>query len=271
MGGRESGITALFFCAAWMPKMAAPNNPASMRKAGPRRPRLTAWSKPARTAWLRAKRQSVEIHLNDDTRETRHCLPSSRYESTPVSRMRMRPLAGVKSWPFLPVRPLTPTPWHGSSGRNRMPSRNWSPIGPSWPTPPIFSGVIYQGVHYTWDVLGEGIGFGGRGHSVLSGWPLIESRPECNLFAQGPIPGLDGVTSCPITPVPSKTWAIGLTRFRLWMTAWMTTRRINPWASPLRGRAFVLRIEPPAASRPFGRQSLTPPRRAGAARSACPA
>jgi len=42
-------------------------------------------------------------------------------------------------------------------------------------------------------------------------------------------------------------------------------------ASPLRGRAFVLRIEPPAASRPFGRQSLTPPRRAGAARSACPA
>jgi len=31
----------------------------------------------------------------------------------------------------------------------------------------------------------------------------------------------------------------------------------------------VLRIEPPTASRPFGRQSLTPPRRAGAARSAC--
>ncbi|MDF6970136.1 hypothetical protein NMT62_24265, partial [Escherichia coli] len=27
----------------------------------------------ARTAWLRAKRQSVEIHINNDTRETRHC------------------------------------------------------------------------------------------------------------------------------------------------------------------------------------------------------
>ena len=38
---------------------------------------------------------------------------------------------------------------------------------------------------------------------------------------------------------------------------------------PLRGRAFVLRIEPPEASRPCGLQSLTPSRRAGAARCAC--
>jgi hypothetical protein len=43
-------------------------------------------------------------------------LPSSRCESTLVSRMRMRPLAGVKSCPFLPVRPLTPTPWPDRAG-----------------------------------------------------------------------------------------------------------------------------------------------------------
>ncbi|MDF6406813.1 hypothetical protein NMT76_25070, partial [Escherichia coli] len=47
--------------------------------------------------------------------------------------------------------------------------------------------VICQGVHYNWDALGQGIGFGGQAFRVE--WLDADREPtECNLFAQGRIP-----------------------------------------------------------------------------------
>ncbi len=141
----------------------------------------------ARTAWLRAKRQSVEIHINNDTRETRHCF----------TEQPLRIHAGfthqdaAAGWRQVLAFSSSPTPDADTLARiERAKSDAVSQLESYWAElaeATDIQRVICQGVHYTWDSLGQGIGFGGQAFRVE--WLDADREPtECNLFAQGRIP-----------------------------------------------------------------------------------
>jgi len=140
----------------------------------------------ARTAWLRAHRQSVEIHINDDTREVRHCFTEQplrihagfthadagagwrqvlAFTASPIPDAET--LARIEQAKSDALAQLT-TYWNDLAGADVL-------------------RVIRGGEHYVAHELGLGIGFGGGAFRVE--WLAPDREPTvCNLSAQGRIP-----------------------------------------------------------------------------------
>lgn len=138
----------------------------------------------ARTAWLHKLKQSVEIHINDDTRETRHCYTEqplrfhagfSREDAAAGWRQVLA--FGLGASPDATARIERAK----AEALERLDSY-WSELADA----PVRR-VILKGEHYVTHELGVGIGFGGQAFRVE--WLAPDQEPTvCNLSAQGRIP-----------------------------------------------------------------------------------
>lgn len=140
----------------------------------------------ARTAWLRALRQSVEIHIKDDTRETRHC-----FTEQPLRIHAGFTLADAAAgWRQVLAFAASPTPDAETFARiERAKSDALAQLVSYWNdlAGADVQRVIHDGQHYVAHELGVGIGFGGRAFRVE--WLAPDREPTvCNLSAQGHIP-----------------------------------------------------------------------------------
>lgn len=140
----------------------------------------------ARTAWLRAKQQSVEIHLNDDTRETRHC-----FTEEPLRiHAHFTHEDAAAGWRQVLAFSASPNPDADTFARiERAKSDAVAQLVAYWND---LAGadilhVIHDGEHFVAHELGVGIGFGGGAFRVA--WLAPDREPTvCNLSAQGRIP-----------------------------------------------------------------------------------
>ncbi len=140
----------------------------------------------ARAAWLHALRQSVEIHVNDDTREVRHCF----------TEQPLRIHAGfthadaAAGWRQVLAFAASPSPDAETRARiERAKSDAVAQLTAYWnelASADVLR-VIHEGQHYVAHELGVGIGFGGGAFRVE--WLAPDREPTvCNLSAQGRIP-----------------------------------------------------------------------------------
>jgi hypothetical protein len=141
----------------------------------------------ARAAWLQTLRHYVEIHVNADARETRHCFIDDEPFRFHRGFTREDYAAG---WHQVMATASGPNPDDETFARiEQAKSDELKRLNSYWTDlaeAPVRR-VIIRGYHSVAHDLGEGVGFGGAAFRVK--WMAPDREPTvCNLSAQGRIP-----------------------------------------------------------------------------------